>query len=134
MFLSAHRARFWQPAEEVFFNSRKGMANIVIFQMKVSSKCSCGNVERNFDVLARNFIQKYKFSWLLSQNVGEKRVFKKFSSNGSYGHVEFIFSTPQEKHLAKGYVFFAQLPNLIRINFFSIKKYFQRKPPWTWRI
>ena len=49
--------------------------NFAKFQTAVSSNCSCGHVERNFDIFARNFIQEAEFFLFSVQTCWRKNLF-----------------------------------------------------------
>ena len=97
-----------------------------MFWTKVSSNCSCGHVEGQFDVHARSFMQEYALFLIIVWNDWRKSTLVEFfSSNGSTGHVEPCFVNLAETFLNKGYVFLVQLAHLITITT-SRKKIFNK--------
>ena len=57
---------------KLFAHWPKEIESFAKFQTTVSSNCSCGQVKRNFDIFARNFIQEAEIFCSLSKHVEGK--------------------------------------------------------------
>ena len=89
--------------------------------MKVSFNCSCGHLEGRFDVLPRKFMQKYDFFSIVVKKRSRKKNSELFPQLVPLDTLDPALSTLQKYIWTKGYVFLAQLPNLITITT-SMKK------------
>ena len=100
------------------------------FPTNVSSHCSCGHAKRNFDILARIFIQKAENFFFSVQTCWRKKpsLFRKFFSNGSSKQVESSLLKLAKKMSWRPSFFLAQFPNLRTINFFAMKNSFLKTP------
>ena len=109
--------------QQIFCSMAKYFENFPKFQTRVSSNCSCGHVKRNFDILARKFIQEAEIFLFSVQTCWRKKpsLIRKFFSNGSSRQVEPSFVKPTEKNWANGQVFLAKFPNLRTIILFQWK-------------
>ena len=112
----------------------KEIENFAKFQTTVSSNCSCGHVERNFDIFAKYYPGGRTFFVLCPNMLKDKPfLFRKFFSNGSSRQVESSFVKPAEKNCGNDQVFFAQFPLFRKISFFSMENGFLKIPFGTSR-